>query len=61
MRCVEQVVRISGRRNTLDIVFNFFRMTSAVYEDVLNAGIGEELESIFDQRGICERKETLRG
>lgn len=61
MRCAEQFIRISGRRNTLDIVFNFVRMTSAVYENVLNAGIGEELESIFDQRCICERKETLRG
>ena len=61
MRYGEQFTRISGRRNPLDIFFNFVRMTSAVYEDVLNAGIGEELESVFDQRGICERKETLGG
>lgn len=47
--------------NPLDVVFNLIRMTPAVYKNVLDAGTGEELESIFDQRGIGKRKETLEG
>ena len=47
-RYVDQLVKIFDRRNPLDIVFNFFRMTSAVYKNVLDAGIRKELESIFD-------------
>lgn len=45
--------------DTLDVLFDLVRMTPAVYKNVLDAGIGEELQSIFDQRGICKRKETL--
>ncbi len=36
-------------------------MTSAVYKNILDSGVGEELESVLDQRGICKRKETLGG
>ena len=45
--------------DTLDIVFDLVRMNPAVYKNVLDTGVGEELESIFDQRSICQRKETL--
>ena len=36
-------------------------MCAAVYKDILNTSIGEELKSVFDQGGICERKKTLIG
>ena len=36
-------------------------MASAVYKNILDTCICEELESILDQGGICERKETLPG
>lgn len=45
--------------DTLDVVFDLVRMNPAVYKNVLDTGVGEELESIFDQRSICQRKETL--
>ena len=41
--------------NRLDVIFNLVRMTSAIYENVLNTGICEELESILNQWGVCER------
>lgn len=36
-------------------------MASAVYKNILNTCICEEFESILDQGGICEGKETLQG
>ena len=45
--------------NALDIVFNLVRVKSTVYKNILDAGIGKKVESIFDQGGICKRKETL--
>lgn len=47
------------KKNPLDIVFNLIGMTSTIDENVLDASVGEEFESIFDQRSVCERKETL--
>ena len=34
-------------------------MTSAVYKDILDAGVGKKFECIFDQRSVRERKKTL--
>lgn len=36
-------------------------MASAVDKNILNTCICEEFESILDQGGICEGKETLQG
>jgi hypothetical protein len=33
---------------------------AAVYKDFLYAGVGEELERVFDERGIREGQQTLR-
>ena len=34
-------------------------MCAAVYKDFLDAGVGKELEGVFDERGICEGQEAL--
>jgi hypothetical protein len=39
---------------TIDVVLNLLPVSAAVYEDLLDTGIGEELEGVLDQRGICE-------
>lgn len=57
---MQTFARILGRSNRLDVVFNLICMAPAVYKNVLYAGVGKELESIFDQGRICKRKETLR-
>jgi hypothetical protein len=33
---------------------------AAVYKDFFDAGVGEELERIFNERGIGEGQQTLR-
>ena len=36
-------------------------MKTTTNDDILNTCVGQEFKSVFDQRGICEREETLFG
>jgi hypothetical protein len=45
--------------NILDVLLQLVRMSPAVQENFFHAGIGQELERIFDQRGIGEGEKTL--
>lgn len=43
----------------LDICFYLFGVCAAVDIDLTDAGHGEELEGVFDERCVCEWEETL--
>lgn len=40
----------------LDVLLDFFCMGPGIDKNLLDARIGKELESIFDEGGICQRK-----
>jgi hypothetical protein len=40
----------------VDIVLDLLSVGAAVYEDLLDTGIGEEFEGVFDEGGVCEGK-----
>lgn len=48
-----------GPFRALDVVFDEVSVGAAVDEDLLDAGVGEELEGVFDERGVGEGQETL--
>lgn len=45
----------------LDVLFDLLSMCAAVYEDFFDAGVGEKLEGVFDERGVGEGQQALRG
>ena len=36
-------------------------MSTAVYKDLFDAGVGEEFEGVFDERGVGVGQQALRG
>lgn len=60
VRDTDKVERREGRDDAvgippgglMDVVFDVFRVSPAVYEDVLDAVRGEELERVLDDRDV---------
>lgn len=42
-----------------DVMLHLFCMKAAIEKNVLNSSVGKEFEGVFNQRRVCERKETL--
>lgn len=45
--------------HVLDVFLQLIGVRSAVQEDILHTGIGEELKRIFNQGSVRKRQETL--
>ena len=45
-----------GPVDTPDILLDLVGVSAAVDEDILDTGVCEELEGIFNQGGVCERE-----
>lgn len=38
----------------VDVVLNLLSVSTTVDEDLLDTGVGEKLEGVLDERGVCE-------
>lgn len=41
------------------VMLDLFCMKAATEKNILNSSIGKKFERVFNQGGVCERKETL--
>lgn len=44
----------------LDVLLDLVGMGATVNKDFVDSSVGKELEGVFDQRGVGQRKQTLQ-
>ena len=44
----------------LDVVLDLVGVGATVDKDFIDSSVGKELEGVFDERGVGQRKQTLR-
>jgi hypothetical protein len=44
----------------LDVLLDLVGMGATVNKDFIDSSVGKELEGVFDQRSVGQRKQTLR-